>query len=176
MLEISDLFTYKSTDLLEECKEITNITTDIPYVEFFNNYLLLNKPCIIKNVTKDWLASKKWIKNDKLNLNYLLENYGSLEGCVSDCNERYFNAQKTTTLPFTEYVKYFEKFINDGRQTPLLYLKDWHLRRNCLEVFYKTPVYFGSDWLNEYFSECTEDDYMFVYMGPEGTWYVIKRS
>lgn len=36
---------------------------------------------------------------------------------------------------------------------------------------YTTPVYFTSDWLNEYWDTLEVDDYRFVYMGPKGSWY-----
>lgn len=35
---------------------------------------------------------------------------------------------------------------------------------------YTTPVYFSSDWLNEYWDAIAVDDYRFVYMGPKGSW------
>lgn len=35
---------------------------------------------------------------------------------------------------------------------------------------YTTPVYFTSDWLNEYWDTLQVDDYRFVYMGPKGSW------
>ncbi|NXE44133.1 JMJD4 protein, partial [Ptilorrhoa leucosticta] len=35
---------------------------------------------------------------------------------------------------------------------------------------YTTPVYFSSDWLNEYWDAVAVDDYRFVYMGPKGSW------
>jgi len=39
---------------------------------------------------------------------------------------------------------------------------------------YDVPIYFKSDWLNEYWDECTSsdvsDDYRFVYFGPKGSW------
>lgn len=39
-------------------------------------------------------------------------------------------------------------------------------------VAYTTPVYFQSDWLNQYWDshEKQDDDYRFVYMGPKGSW------
>lgn len=36
---------------------------------------------------------------------------------------------------------------------------------------YTTPVFFSSDWLNEYWDTLEVDDYRFVYMGPKGSWY-----
>lgn len=35
---------------------------------------------------------------------------------------------------------------------------------------YTTPVFFTSDWLNEYWDTLEVDDYRFVYMGPKGSW------
>lgn len=35
---------------------------------------------------------------------------------------------------------------------------------------YTTPVFFSSDWLNEYWDTLEVDDYRFVYMGPKGSW------
>lgn len=80
-----------------------------------------------------------------------------------------------------------------------LYLKDWHLSRfqiyitinaQCIlphcyygnvitflyhrefpeHSVYSTPVFFSSDWLNEYWDTLEVDDYRFVYMGPKGSW------
>ena len=38
---------------------------------------------------------------------------------------------------------------------------------------YRTPKYFCSDWLNEYWDDSIKsgkDDYKFVYVGPAGSW------
>lgn len=37
---------------------------------------------------------------------------------------------------------------------------------------YRTPIYFRSDWLNEYWDSQRDspDDYRFVYIGPNGSW------
>lgn len=40
---------------------------------------------------------------------------------------------------------------------------------------YTTPVFFSSDWLNEYWDTLEVDDYRFVYMGPKGSWYEISH-
>ena len=39
---------------------------------------------------------------------------------------------------------------------------------------YETPIYFKSDWLNEFWDQRMDvtDDYRFVYMGPKGSWWV----
>jgi len=40
---------------------------------------------------------------------------------------------------------------------------------------YKNPIYFSSDWLNEYWDTSEVDDYRFVYMGPKGSWYRMNK-
>lgn len=39
-----------------------------------------------------------------------------------------------------------------------------------LEDIFTLPVYFSSDWLNEFWDVLNVDDYRFVYAGPKGTW------
>ena len=44
------------------------------------------------------------------------------------------------------------------------------------EKWYETPIFFQSDWLNEFLSEegweagKKNDDYKFLYIGPKGSW------
>ncbi|KAF7270054.1 hypothetical protein GWI33_016959 [Rhynchophorus ferrugineus] len=60
---------------------------------------------------------------------------------------------------------------NKSDNSPIYYLKDWHLKLQCRNSpFYDVPIHFASDWLNEYFLQCLDDDYRFVYMGPKGSW------
>lgn len=76
---------------------------------------------------------------------------------------------------------YIDYWINSSRSKDkeyknkkLLYLKDWHcVKEHKNLTIYQTPKYFASDWLNEYYlgnKNDLKDDYMFVYMGPKGTW------
>lgn len=44
-------------------------------------------------------------------------------------------------------------------------------RDSSAEDVFTLPVYFSSDWLNEYWDALDVDDYRFIYMGPTGTWY-----
>jgi hypothetical protein len=44
-----------------------------------------------------------------------------------------------------------------------LYVKDWHLARQCpQDRFYDTPDIFKDDWMNRYYCVDTEDDFRFV--------------
>ncbi|KNZ59830.1 hypothetical protein VP01_1656g4 [Puccinia sorghi] len=71
----------------------------------------------------------------------------------------------------------------------LIYLKDWHLMRICeqkngpkdrdeetgryvqndADLFYQVPEIFSDDWMNDYYSAETDDDFRFVYIGERGT-------
>lgn len=146
----------------------------ITYIDFFKNYIQSNKPCIIYGVTNDWNASTQWI-DMKINIpNFLLlENlYGNINVPVVDFDTAdCFPCTKKTML-FRDYLKYWkDRFENKTSQ--ISYLKDWHLRKERPDdKFYSVPEYFSSDWLNEYSTDKEIDDYMFVYMGPKGSWYV----
>ena len=45
-------------------------------------------------------------------------------------------------------------------------------READFQNYYFLPIYFSSDWLNEFsdFRTDTQDDFRFVYIGPQGTW------
>ncbi|NXY18613.1 JMJD4 protein, partial [Atrichornis clamosus] len=99
---------------------------------------------------------------------------------VANCDVQEYNSNPKEQLPFKEYVKYWQEYIRNGYHSSrgCLYLKDWHLsspfrslvfsRAFPEQDVYTTPVYFSSDWLNEYWDAVAVDDYRFVYMGPKG--------
>lgn len=150
--------------------QIPKLDTNLTYNEFFQNYLRINQPCIIKNITENWDATKYWVKDHQINFSYLEQKYGNSEVIIYNCGEKYFNSQKTQCKKFIEYLKYW-KFRTENNDEFLLYLKDWHLKNEYkTDEFYTVPKYFSSDWLNEYLCENDLDDYRFVYMGPRGTW------
>lgn len=136
------------------------------YNEFFHNYLLPNVPCIIKSVTNEWKSTKNWVEDDKPNYNYMRKQYGSCNVTVYKCFEKYFNSQQTQKTVLTDYINYLEAYEQNSSE--VLYLKDWHLADQFPDdEFYQIPIYFASDWLNEYYTECLTDDYRFVYVGPK---------
>lgn len=94
---------------------------------------------------------------------------------VADCNKKYYNSQPKDDMKMRDYLNYWIDYTKSTHSDSmsLLYLKDWH----CPRLFpnypmYNIPQYFASDWLNEYYIANPElnDDYRFVYMGPNGTW------
>ncbi|PNF41555.1 JmjC domain-containing protein 4 [Cryptotermes secundus] len=93
---------------------------------------------------------------------------------VANCDEKYYNVQKKSDIQLSDYLKYWQNYSSKSHSDlPCLYLKDWHFTQDFPEEnIYRTPKYFASDWLNEYYSAKTSirDDYRFVYMGPKGSW------
>ncbi|KAK3082806.1 hypothetical protein FSP39_005921 [Pinctada imbricata] len=77
-------------------------------------------------------------------------------------------------MKFTDFMAYWKDFISRDYppESEILYLKDWHFNKVFPEYkAYQTPVYFSSDWLNEFWDTRDDnDDYRFVYMGPKGSW------
>lgn len=153
--------------------QIPRIKMDsIPYIEFFKNYIQSNKPCIIYGVTNDWNANTQWIdwKNNIPNFVSLENIYGDMNVPVVDFDMKDGVPCTKKTILFCDYLKYWKDcFENEPSQ--ISYLKDWHLRKERpKDMFYTVPDYFSSDWLNEYSTDNKIDDYMFVYIGPKGSW------
>ncbi|KFW88780.1 JmjC domain-containing protein 4, partial [Phalacrocorax carbo] len=155
-------------DFIEKVESFT-------YSDFFRDYLIPNHPCIFSaKFTEDWGSRRNWVTWDgKPNFDHLLQKFGEAVVPVANCDVKEYNSNPKEQLPFKEYVKYWKEYIkNDYRSSRgCLYLKDWHLSRAFPEQdVYTTPVYFSSDWLNEYWDAIAVDDYRFVYMGPKGSW------
>lgn len=135
----------------------------------FQNYMLPNRPCIIKGVADSWEAHKFWQNGNKIDYEYLSKKYGALKVPVYNCLKRYFNCHETYNTTFGQYLNYFQN--SQSCQDRLDYLKNWHLKLITENSFYEVPIVFASDWLNEYYINCVKsDDYRFVYMGPKNTW------
>ncbi|XP_049868023.1 2-oxoglutarate and iron-dependent oxygenase JMJD4 [Pectinophora gossypiella] len=140
---------------------------DLNYANFFEKFMLRNLPCIIRNITSSWQCTNNWIKNEKINIEYLIDHYGDVDAPVADCDAITFNAHCKINMKVKEYMQYLQSCERDK----LLYLKDWHLRRlRPNDLFYEVPLFFGSDWLNEFATDRGEDDFMFVYIGPTKSW------
>ncbi|KAJ8726496.1 hypothetical protein PYW07_001194 [Mythimna separata] len=143
------------------------------FTDFFNNFMLKNLPCQIKNVTDNWKCARQWVKGDQINYDNLIEEYGDLIAPVADCKNIQFNSQCKSDMKVHQYIEYLQN-ATDNR---LLYLKDWHLRRSRPDdKFYEVPPYFILDWLNEYAMDNKEDDFMFVYIGPKGSWTPLHED
>ena len=156
----SDFIEVELHDLIEPGEEVElpdtfpTISDPIPYSEFFRRFIAPNLPCLIKNDSiAQWRARSDWVSQDGRcpDLKFLLENVVPADHLVpvSRCDERYFNSQKCVDMPFGEYVDYFHSEESD--KSNMLYLKDWHLHKEFPSYEgYRTPVYFCSDWLNEF--------------------------
>lgn len=165
---------------------------DITYNEFFKQFMKSNIPVIIEGIADQW-ECMNWLKTRKecdliketasssvcdINFNYLIEKINQESKVpIANCNNVYYNSHAKLQMKFGEFLDYWQRQIEQrtlqiiAGEADLLYLKDWHLRREHPNYqFYRTPLYFASDWLNEYCDEKRLDDYRFCYMGPKGTW------
>ncbi|XP_063273500.1 2-oxoglutarate and iron-dependent oxygenase JMJD4 [Prinia subflava] len=145
------------------------------YSDFFRDYLIPNHPCIFSaKFTEEWSSRRTWVTRDgKPNFEHLLREFGEAVVPVAKCDVKEYNSNPKEQLPFKEFVEYWREYIGNGYRSSrgCLYLKDWHLSRAFPEQdVYTTPVYFSSDWLNEYWDAVAVDDFRFVYMGPKGSW------
>ncbi|KFV86101.1 JmjC domain-containing protein 4 [Struthio camelus australis] len=155
-------------DFIEKVESFT-------YSDFFRDYLIPNRPCIFSaKFTEGWGSRRNWVTWDgKPNFDYLLQKFGEAIVPVANCDVKEYNSNPKEQIHFKEYINYWKEYIKNDYRSPrgCLYLKDWHLSRAFPEQdVYTTPVYFTSDWLNEYWDAIAVDDYRFVYMGPKGSW------
>lgn len=144
----------------------------LSYDDFFCRFMKKNVPIVITGIADQWDCTN-WSKDGSADFDYLREKIDAkLQVPVANCNKTYYNAHEKVDFTFDDFLVYWRGRIDgSNEQQDVLYLKDWHLRREQPEYkFYETPLYFASDWLNEYCTETNSDDYRFVYMGPKGTW------
>lgn len=176
-LEVSDSTIHESSRT--PITGIPRISIDNPpfsYNDFFHTFMLPNRPVILTGLARNWECFRRWAgpENAGVDLNYLRDKLKGLEVPVADCGRSEFNAHCKLKMPFDDFAQYWQnqhQTTDSSKDCPSLYLKDWHLRKALPDYkFYETPSYFGSDWLNEYLVDVDADDYMFVYMGPSGTW------
>lgn len=162
---------YPIIDNIEEHR-IENLS----YNEFFDRFMVKNIPVLITGVANQW-ECMNWIADSKknhINFAYLKENIDNTQNVpIANCNKVYFNSHEKLEMKFVDFLNYWKcRHEDNGNESKdLLYLKDWHLRRNQPNYqFYETPFCFASDWLNEFCEGSQCDDYRFVYMGPKGSW------
>ncbi|XP_049633992.1 2-oxoglutarate and iron-dependent oxygenase JMJD4 isoform X1 [Suncus etruscus] len=147
----------------------------LSYADFVKRYLLPNVPCVFSRAfTESWGCRKRWVTpGGQPNWEHLLRNYGDVVVPVANCGLREYNSNPKEHMPLRDYISYWREYIEGGYSSPkgCLYLKDWHLCRDTsAEDVFTLPVYFSSDWLNEYWDTLDVDDYRFIYMGPTGSW------
>ncbi|KAL1458463.1 hypothetical protein WDU94_008615 [Cyamophila willieti] len=180
MLTLSDNFNKNDlviqSSTLPQVEYTSDPTSIYPYC--FKNFLLDNKPFILKSCIKEWACSLTWVQNSKPNFHYISETYGTAKAPVIDCNTLGTTKESNTgcnkEMTLHDYTNYWQNYIfsNYPQDEPCYYLKDWHFLKDPKSAnIYQVPNVFASDWLNEYFAEylCHQDDYVFTYMGPKNT-------
>ncbi|KAL9958455.1 hypothetical protein ACROYT_G035470 [Oculina patagonica] len=146
----------------------------IKYEEFFRDFLEPNQLCIFSSeLTQHWRSRKEWVKDGKPNLDFLSNEYGHAIAPVANCCQTKYGSQVKKDMSVKEFCDYWKNRCQGVKDMQILYLKDWHFCK-AFPAYkaYETPVYFKSDWLNEFWDQRSDvtDDYRFVYMGPKGSW------
>eukprot|EP00092_Neocalanus_flemingeri_P001131 GFUD01001205.1.p1 GENE.GFUD01001205.1~~GFUD01001205.1.p1 ORF type:complete len:416 (+),score=87.05 GFUD01001205.1:31-1278(+) len=160
--------------------DFPRISHDLDYSEFFEKFLFQNLPVIFSNqITSKWESVKDWSTTEGFPNLTFFESIIDQESLVpvSDCNKKFFNSQECSEESFASYSQYWQGYTQLYSETePCKYLKDWHFHRDNKHSYsaYRTPKYFCSDWLNEWWENRTDSeeksDYRFVYIGPKGSW------
>ncbi|KAM4860517.1 2-oxoglutarate and iron-dependent oxygenase JMJD4 isoform 2-T2 [Thomomys bottae] len=152
------------------------------YADFVKGFLLPNLPCVFSSAfTEGWGSRRRWVTPEGTpDFEYLLDKYGDMIVPVANCGVQEYNSNPKEHMSFRDYISYWKEYIQGGYSSPrgCLYLKDWHLCRESsmedLEDVFTLPVYFSSDWLNEFWDALNVDDYRFVYAGPKGSCWSVN--
>uniref|UniRef100_A0A673XZM3 Uncharacterized protein n=1 Tax=Salmo trutta TaxID=8032 RepID=A0A673XZM3_SALTR len=133
------------------------------YSKFFKKYLTSQPPI------------KQWVTEEgKPTFQKLLQQFDETLVPVANSNAKEYNANPKQIIPFKEFIHYWKEYIQNGHSSPKGYIAQLFppvCHRDFPEHVYTTPVFFSSDWLNEYWDTLEVDDYRFVYMGPKDSWY-----
>ncbi|KAK3611203.1 hypothetical protein CHS0354_009457 [Potamilus streckersoni] len=157
--------------------ELVRIDYEISYAEFFKRYLLENRPCILSSrFTESWKSRKEWVDETGCpNLLFLDNMFGGASVPVADCGKEEYSSHPKISMTLTSYIEYLrnKRGVVQNNDERCLYLKDWHFTRAFPDYMaYDTPLYFRSDWMNEFWDSqnSIDDDYRFIYIGPKGSW------
>ncbi|CCM05320.1 uncharacterized protein FIBRA_07534 [Fibroporia radiculosa] len=130
------------------------------------------------HLVSSWPVFDTWVlpraspkAESQIDWDLLSNTYGDLSVTAADCSTREFSDQKRSTMLFRDVVALWK--AGGGSS---LYIKDWHLARSSPIPFYTTPDIFRDDWMNAYYSACTQDDFRFVYAGAAGTFTPLHRD
>lgn len=59
------------------------INNEVCYSEFYDKYLIMNRPCLLsKTHTESWLSRKLWAENELPSWENLLDSYGT--DCITE--------------------------------------------------------------------------------------------
>ncbi|KAK9803323.1 hypothetical protein WJX73_002391 [Symbiochloris irregularis] len=135
---------------------------------FVMEFMARNKPVIIQGLTEDWRACKEWVRPDgSPDLAFMQRNFGDAVIWATDTSSQDagYGGGARQRMTLRDYVTWWKRY-KAGKVQGLLYLKDWHFADEFPQYHaYRLPVYFHSDWLNDYFDHRR----LFVYLGPKGS-------
>ncbi|CAD5123919.1 DgyrCDS12227 [Dimorphilus gyrociliatus] len=152
--------------------EISIISSPCSFEYFFINHLKPNIPCIFDTwLTANWKAVKEWVKDDQINDDFMIKKFGDMNVPVANCSKIKYDSQEKIAMNFKSYFNYI-KDTESNSIDDILYLKDWHFQKESNYDAYDLPIFFETDWMNEFWDKRDDekDDYRFLYFGPKGSW------
>jgi hypothetical protein len=147
--------------------------------EFYDRFMIPNRPVIITGVLADSKAAKDWIDaSGAINAEFFSERFGETEITVHNCSRKVMGRMKTKSMTIADYMQTWNCKQKQKEQSNLFYLKDWCF---CATIGdyepYVCPEYFREDWLNSYERNNEEsNDHRFVYMGPADTFTPLHKD
>jgi hypothetical protein len=103
----------------EEPTVVPQVDADsLSFSQFYLEYLLPNRPVVVRGATRDWGAAREWVTaSGEPDTEKLKETFRGAEVCVESPTDQ---CRHTTTAE-----AYMERW-----QTGAFYLKDWHMARD----------------------------------------------
>lgn len=161
------MYSPKTVDELESMRSkayeiiesIDYLSEPVSYDEFFHQYLLPNKLCVLGTwATEGWRSRKDWVNPDGTpNLHFLKKEFGlcisskirswvcdhflvydfciflsgSATGPIANCNQEEYASHPKSEMTLAEFIDYLEDYKQSEypQDKPCLYLKDWHFVR-----------------------------------------------
>ena len=95
----------------------------LEYEDFVNEYMVLNRPVLIRNVCDDWNVFQDWITDDKLDIDYISDMYGDDTVPVHIQSSPGLTIQKSKKIEMT--VTQYLQWYKQHNKEELYYLKDY---------------------------------------------------
>ena len=113
---------------------IDTIPDEIPYAQFFANYLVPNRPCVFGLwLTRDWKCRVEWLvpsasslpssSSSSINFPLLQRMFGDVTVPVANCKSRQYDAQIKSEWKFSDYLAYLEGFQIDQKVGRVFFLR-----------------------------------------------------
>jgi hypothetical protein len=173
-----------------EIMDVIDDLSEISATDFYRNYIIPNRPCLIRSNAHYFDEARRLWINDQtgsIQRHWFLENLGGSMSVPVTVSENSSSATSNSSTSNRDVQMSISEWIELLRQkqtspstpttdTSKYYLKDWHFLFYLDEFteidvvnnkpIYSVPPHFEHDILNSFVSRFIHFDYRFVYWGP----------